>query len=760
MKTKIFSILFAFALSCLAGTLGEGGTPYSIVLPEKSSETERLIAEELKENILKVTGLAPSIVTKTDGKRISIGKAELPSEESWKISVKDGNVRLLGGGERGVCYAAYEFMERFLDIRWLGVGNTYYPAKGPRSIPDNFEVSGTPAFPLYRMYYFFVTNTNQRMDEYQDFYAHNKTNIYMNSKYGFGQRFGSPGGCHTYLNYTKDFPAEIGWMNNKGERIKVQNTSSGQICYTHPEVRARFKKKLREYIEADRVDAKRKGIPYPLTYDVSMNDCDALCHCPECKAEAEKYGITGLVARFTNDIAASIKDDYPDVFVQMFAYKDTVFTPKGDVKLGDNVMVRLAGMDMEFNGPIKRDVMRPLSAKQNEEYMELVRAWGRVASNLAIWDYWKMYYESFANPFGGILNRGDYVRLYRDCGAKSIFVEAEIDFKKPMAFYELRAYVAMKLFDNPDRNVDEIVDDYMRHAYPRAVAPMKAYLKLLEDGSVSDMKPLARTPVAARRYLNPDFFRKAYALLGDAEQKVVVDCRELPRGLNEIWMEKLVLDLALQRLPRVAEQLSAEFPKEMIDKRILSNYGIFATHYWKDTTKMLADQKEEFELQRNRPPLPEQFRERDVIDMLWYDIKSGVKVEDADAAGGKAYQVTTSHFNGTLEEFHSFDFEFGVYSFLNKSSVIRKTIPKNTLPQDEKYHFYNLGKAKIGELNTLWIHHTWWMSVKLDNVYDVLNPDMVYDIYVSAKFQGPSYVKGSTSKDALRVDRIIFVRNP
>ena len=760
MRHTIIPILVACAFSCLAGTLGEGGSQYSIVLSEKASETERLVAEEVKENIMAVTGVAAPIVTKTEGRRISIGKAPLPSEESWRLVVKDGDVSLLGGGDRGVCYAAYEFMERFLDIRWLGVGNKYVPPKGPREIPDNAEFSDTPAFPLYRLYYLFVTNPNQRMDEYVNFYVHNKTNIFMNAKYGFGCRYGSPGAGHTYLEYTRDFPAEIGWMNTKGERIKVNNTASGQVCYTHPEVRARIKKRLREYIEKDRAESRKKGLPYPLVYDISMNDCNALCHCPECKAEAEKYGVTGLVARFTNDVALSIKDDYPDLYVQMFAYKDTCFPPKGGVKMADNVIVRLAGMDMEFNGPIKRDVMRPLSAKQNEEYMELVKEWGRVASNLAIWDYWKMYYESFANPFGGILNRGDYVKLYRDCHAKSIFIEAEIDFRKPMAFYELRAYVAMKLMDNPDRDAEEIVDDYMRHAFPRAAEPMKAYLKLLEDCSIADMKPLAQTPVAARRYLNADFFRKAYALLAEAAGRTVVHNREVPPGLMEIYMERFVLDLALQRLPKVAEQLSADIPKDVLEKRIWNGYQNFAGHYWKDTTKMLASLSEELELQRNKPPLPEQFREKDVVDWLWNDIKSGDKVEDADAAGGKAYQVTTSHHNGTLAEFHAFDFEFGIYSFLNKASVIKKTIPKSTLPQDEKYHFYNLGKAKIGEMNTLWIHHSWWMSIKLDALYDAINPDTVYDIYVSAKFQGPSYVKGSKNMDGLRVDRIIFVRNP
>ncbi len=757
MRPKIITILFACAVSCLAVTLGEGGSQYSIVLSEKASETERLVAEELKENIMAVTGVAAPIVTKTDGRRISIVKASLPSEESWRLVVKDGDVSLLGGGERGVCYAAYEFMERFLDIRWLGVGNKYVPPKGPREIPDNAEFSGTPAFPIFRTYYFFVTDTNQRMDDYKEFHAHNKINGYMEARFGFCNKFGSPRGGHSYLYYSEDFPAEIGWMNTSGKRIKVQNTSSGQICYTHPEVRARIKKKLREYIEKDRASASAKGEPYPLVYDISMNDCNALCHCPECKAEAEKYGVTGLVARFTNDVAASIKDDYPELYVQMFAYKDTCFPPKGGVKMADNVIVRLAGMDMEFQGPIKRDVMRPLSAKQNEEYMELVKEWGRVASNLAIWDYWKMYYETFANPFGGIRNRADYVKLYQDCHAKSIFIEAEIDFKKPMAFYELRAYVALKLMDNPERDVNEIIDDYLGHAFGKeAAVPVKAYIDMLEDVSVADMKPLARQPVASRSYLNEDFFRKSHSLLDEAERLAAGNAK----AIELLAMERLVLDLALWNLPRVAKVLEKEIPAERLEARLWANYDVYAKHFWIKTEQKLKAVREEFEQKKNRPPLPEQFRDKDVVDLVWSEIGGEEVVEDADAVCGKAAQLSNKRATGTVAEFHSYDFEFGIYSPLNKQHIIKKTIPKAQLFKDEKYHFYHLGKAKLGEMYRLWMHHSWWLNINLNNLYDPINPDFEYDIYLSLKFEGPSYVKDSKKTDALRVDRAVFVRIP
>ena len=750
-------LLIVLLVCCMTGwgvMLGENGTAFTIVLSGTASETEKCIAEELREGIRQATGAACPIGIAAHGAHfISIETADLPSEESWRILIESGNVRLQGGGPRGVCYAAYEFMERYLDIRWLGVGYTSYPEAVPRSLPNHAEHSGTPAFPLNRHYYLFPTDLNHRNEECQVFFAHNKTNIYNEAKYGFGRRFGSPGAGHTYLAYSADFPLEICWMNKQGERVQVRSTAQGQVCYTHPQVRRRFKEKLRAYIEKDCAVCREKGLPYPLVYDISMNDCDAQCHCPQCLAEAERYGVSGMVARFTGEIASSIQKDYPEIRVQMFAYKDTVFPPK-EAALPDNLIVRLAAMDGEFNGVNQRDVMRPLDTPQNKPYGELIEAWERTGAHLAIWDYWKMYYEPFATPFGGIRDRADYLKFYQVHKAESVFIEAEMDFKKPVSFYELRAYMAMKLMDNPKRDVEALVDDYFAHAFRQAAPPVKAYWELLEKLSTAEPRPLAQAPLPSRSYWTPEFFVRANELLDKAVQLEPTH----PRIQTMLKTERLVLDLAHINLPRITEALAPRFPVAMLEQRILENYQAYAGLYWKESSRMLADFREEFVLMRNRPPLPDEFKEKSVVDLLWYDVLSGDKVKDEDAAGGYAAQIRTTHFKGTESQFHAFDFECGIYDFQEKKGRLAKTFPREQLFQDEKYHFYYLGITRLSVNNSLWFHHTWLMSAKLDKVFDSQDPAREYDVFVSVKFQGPAYVKDSAKPNALRVDRMIFVR--
>ncbi|MBQ9367939.1 MAG: hypothetical protein IJT83_09180, partial [Victivallales bacterium] len=267
-------------------------------------------------------------------------------------------------------------------------------------------------------------------------------------------------------------------------------------------------------------------------------------------------------------------------------------------------------------------------------------------------------------------------------------------------------------------------------------------------------RPLALAPLSSRSYWTPEFFVRVNELLDRAEELEPTH----PRIQAMLKTERLVLDLAHINLPRIAASLEARFPVAILEQRILENYKAYAGLYWKDTTKMLADFKEEFVLMRNRPPLPDEFKEKNVVDLLWYDIDAGDKVKDDDAAGGYASQIRTTHFKGTDSQFHAFDFECGIYDFQEKKGRFAKTIPKTQLFQDEKYHFYYIGKTKLSVNNRLWFHHTWLMSANMDKVFDGLDPAREYDVFVSVKFQGPAYVKGSDRPNALRVDRVIFVR--
>jgi hypothetical protein len=83
--------------------------------------------------------------------------------------------------------------------------------------------------------------------------------------------------------------------------------------------------------------------------------------------------------------------------------------------------------------------------------------------------------------------------------------------------------------------------------------------------------------------------------------------------------------------------------------------------------------------------------------------------------------------------------------------------------QDEKYHWYRLpGRFEMRDI-AYFSGQGWAIQAKTSNL-DVLtdgNPlDNTWDqIWVSAKFTGPAYVKGSTKPNAIWVDMAVLVRN-
>ncbi len=86
------------------------------------------------------------------------------------------------------------------------------------------------------------------------------------------------------------------------------------------------------------------------------------------------------------------------------------------------------------------------------------------------------------------------------------------------------------------------------------------------------------------------------------------------------------------------------------------------------------------------------------------------------------------------------------------------TLKGADVPQDEKYHWYKVGRFAVTDGTLLWAHWTWLLSVPLDRVYNPAEQDHERDIWVSLKVTGPAYVKESQQPNAVSLDRVIVVK--
>ena len=100
----------------------------------------------------------------------------------------------------------------------------------------------------------------------------------------------------------------------------------------------------------------------------------------------------------------------------------------------------------------------------------------------------------------------------------------------------------------------------------------------------------------------------------------------------------------------------------------------------------------------------------------------------------------------------------GIYDYGTKKSIsidLRKD-----LPQDEKYHWYKIGIYELTPGTFVWGFY-WQTQCSLAHL--CLPPGgkadaNIWEIWVSLKFTGPGYVKGSTRTSEIYWDQVMLVK--
>lgn len=734
----------------------------TILLPSSPATTEQKAAEELVEHFKKMTGR--SIAVKKEGEQVKgpvlyVGKTNFAKKqkinfskfgkEEWLIRSVGKDLIIGGGDPRGTVYAALELLEREYGVMWLDECMTHVPKRKKITWKGNLNLRGKPAFEVRGLYAYFREPHNVR----RRFMARNRQNLFHDEgdvayikPWGVYRPFGSPRACHTFYDYTKDWGPEYNncfSLDKDGKRKRAVNGSGpGQVCMTNPLTIKLFTEKLREFIKKDRANCPSGN--YPWIYEISANDNDAKCVCSSCMAAAKKYGeYSGVVLEFTNAIADNIAKEYPDIFVETFAYMFTQKPPKG-IKARPNVLVRIAQLGSEFSQG-SRDTLRSLFHPNNRKSRKEIEEWSKIA-NIAIWDYWIMYKrgdEGISSCFRAI---EDNLKFYQRVGVKSIFVEVE----SPLGniFYPMRIWLGFRFLNNPKLDFEQETMRFMNAYYGPAAPKMRALLKLIEEGNAKISARLNDVPLVRRTDMDDSFFARADQLLDEAERlAATVEQR------NHIAKERSVVDLI--RLKR-REKLKP-FDVDTVINRLRKNYKIAAEAY---RAKGGAVKKEMKVIEnfitgvKARILKPEQFKNCEiVVDLAWPQFNNYYRsrvIDAPDAAGGRAVALKSKRERGILQ--------FGYYDATNKKQVHTITIPKNQVPQDEKFHFYRIGKITLSPKGYIWAHSSWEIQKQMDPYYNNIGLSNDYEAFISIKAQGPAYVPGSKKENAVMVDRILLIR--
>jgi hypothetical protein len=458
-------------------TVAENGkSPYAIVLSANPSPSERHAAEELRMHIARATGAELPVVSEPDPRssqppRIFVGFGEGASkalaggtpvvadslgDEGFVMRMvkSDGgtpDIVLAGGRLRGSMYGVYTFLDR-MGFRWYTSTLTRFP-EGKILRIGTLDEKKIPVF-MYREPYI-----KEAFDG--DWAARNRVN--SGSAALDSTRGGSVVvlGVHTFDSLIppalfKEHPEYFPLIG--GKRV----TGYVQRCLSNPDLVEVAAKNLIAWMDSD---------PNHHIFDLSQNDVEKNCECPECTKIMEAEGApSGLYISFVNKVAEIVEKKHPENYVETLAYMFSEKPPK-TVKPRHNVLIRLCPIYMCAGHPFTT-----CTSPETKKFNETLIGWSKLTDRIFIWHY-ATDFSSYLAPFPNFKNFASSIKTYAKSGVKGIFMQCA--YTSPgSSDAELRGWVMARLLWNPDDDPDALVNEWMHGVYGGAFAPMRAAFDL------------------------------------------------------------------------------------------------------------------------------------------------------------------------------------------------------------------------------------------------------------------------------------------
>jgi hypothetical protein len=477
LAVTILMLLPSHAQSTPACLAKNGIAKAVIVVANDATLAEQFAAKELQVYLHRVTSADFKIVSSSSNQntaRILVGlstevKRLLP-DVKWNKLGNDGivirtvgNTLILAGGRpRGTLYAVYTFLEDYIGCRWWTKDSSFIPAKKNLML-GNINKVYVPKF-FYRsvhsvrMYY-----------ETGHFGAMLKLNGEVPAlPVSMGGYVRIKPFVHTFyelLPPAKYFASHPEWYGESGGSRAHEGR---QLCLSNPEMRAELVKNALALIASD---------PSAGIISISQNDGAGPCQCSECLAQDKKFGgPSGTIINFVNLCAEEIEKTCPDYKIETLAYTYSRTAPTSSIKARRNVIVRLCSIECDF--------ATPLDSTRNKGYFHDLKAWGKVTSNLFIWDYvWNYHQQLIPHPNWQVL--GPNLRIFAANKVVGIF-EQDDRFNPTINFTLLRTWLLAHLLWDPSLDQDKLMNEFLTGYYGSAGKYLKEYLDYIGKAAIKN----------------------------------------------------------------------------------------------------------------------------------------------------------------------------------------------------------------------------------------------------------------------------------
>jgi hypothetical protein len=382
--------------------------------------------------------------------------------------------------DQGTCYAVYDFLERFCNVRWYGPTelNTNFTRRNTLTV-EKRDIRRAPAL-KYRHY----------TDNWQWPIMQDQWNNPSPAAVGlFARRMRRGGskwaGNHSLYRFYHRFGKKTDEMPELFEEEHPEYFAKGypvgpntQLCYTNPGLIQQVAKDAREYFDGKGIHGNNQPALGDYFAIVPMDDA-RWCKCDACQAVLAKdrdkirgtHFSSGTASNylfgFVNAVAKEVRKTHPDKYLSALAYHVYAFPP--DFPLEPNVAVAPCIQVRIF--------WAPLVAKND---MDFYRQWvDRHDRPIHLWNYCCFPMEPAVigkwNCFPGFSAHriADLIKMYHRDGVRGVFLcgmGEQVDF-----------YVMMKLYDDPTLDVDALLSEFFSRHFGAASESMKRFYLRIED---------------------------------------------------------------------------------------------------------------------------------------------------------------------------------------------------------------------------------------------------------------------------------------
>jgi uncharacterized protein DUF4838 len=752
---------------------------FEVCLSSNPTIQEKQAAKELCSYIKKMTGTAPKI---TSGEKTSkeptiflglnaiADNAGLETKsfkpDEWHIKSVPGGLLLIGEGTRGTLYAAYHYLEDICGVRWWNPWETFVPQLKSLKL-EKLNLSGVPTFKFRDIHAVYGRDKGH-------FASHIRLNRDGHSPianiYSGAQVFGPPYQCHTFRMYipsSKYFKTHPEWFSFRNGK---RTGKSSQLCLSNPELRKEVIKKLRYFIKQGEDRAKKANKLPPVIYDISQNDNQNYCKCPKCQAIVRRQGSrAGLMIDFINEIANAIKKDYPNIYINTFAYQYTEKIPL-TIRPAKNVIITLC--DTRSNATF------PISPKQNAYFYKLLKKWSTIAPQLRLWDYAITFQKPVCLPYPSVDTYAKDARLFADSGVFYVFCELEEPVLADARDYKV--WMLAKLYENANASFKKLAKDFTNGFYGPAGELFRKYRACLRKSQNKKHAFIGMyPPAAAFSFLDcatlaacQKIFEEGEKLLSGNEKLLrrwnfaflslhrAICARK--RNLMREWYRK---HKTLKGFPFNIENSIERIRKTWTEQARIRLAG-------KELKKSLALMEKEFKkyaslITKESLEVPKRFRKlpsNRVFDFLaisairWKNIVKLVK--DPEAESGMACRLGFPNEGGETQRLakYKLPLKCGVYSPGTQSYPCGGIIRARQVPASG-YHWYKLRTSFITADSFMFFFWSWYIKLDISEAFNLNYPKQKFDIWARVKFTGPAFPKGKKSDpNAIYLERVILVK--